>query len=189
MKILVTGGAGYIGSIASHSLIEKGYEVSVLDDLSTGKLSNISSGVTFFEGSVLDEQITSAALQGCSAVIHFAGKSLVGESVLEPELYQEINVEGSKNLLNQMRINKVKKIVFSSSAAVYGNAGNAPINEVSRTAPTNPYGQNKLDVEELITEESERHGLSAISLRYFNVAGAKKSTLGGCWNSMIQKLT
>jgi UDP-glucose 4-epimerase len=178
MRILVTGGAGYIGSVAAHALIEQGFDVSILDDLSSGFVENIPSSARFVEGSLLDQMSVIKALDGCEAVLHFAGKSIVSESVKYPELYQRINVDGSKILLSQMLQKDIKKIVFSSSAATYGNLGEFPIKEDSVTIPTNPYGYTKLRIEELIKLESEESGLSAISLRYFNVAGAKKIKSG-----------
>ena len=178
MRILVTGGAGYIGSVAVHTLIEQGFDVSILDDFSSGLVENVPRAVRFVKGSLLDEMSVLKALDGCEAVMHFAGKSIVSESVENPELYQRINVEGSKILLSQMRQENIKKIVFSSSAATYGNLGDFPIREDSVTTPTNPYGFTKLKIEELIKLESTESGLSAISLRYFNVAGSKKLESG-----------
>jgi UDP-glucose 4-epimerase len=178
MRVLVTGGAGYIGSAAAHSLIEQGFDVTVLDDFSTGKRENIPVEARIVSGSLLDPDSVLAALECCEAVMHFAGKSLVGESVEKPELYQMINVQGSKLLLMQMRSRGVKKIVFSSSAATYGKVDGSPIVEKVKPEPTNPYGKTKLEVENLISVESEDYGLCAISLRYFNVAGAKKIPSG-----------
>ena len=178
LRILVTGGAGYIGCVAVALLLEKGYEVTVLDDISTGHLESIPVGVRFVRGSLLDQDNVLNALEDCTAVLHFAGKSLVGESAEKPDLYQDVNVNGSNNLLVQMRIRDVKKLIFSSSAATYGEVDLNPISENSKTSPTNPYGSTKLQVEELITKECVEHGLSAVSLRYFNVAGALKTQSG-----------
>jgi UDP-glucose 4-epimerase len=178
MRILVTGGAGYIGSVAAHTLIERGFDVSILDDFSSGFVENVPSSARFVKGSLLDQMSVIKALDGCEGVMHFAGKSIVSESVKNPELYQRINVDGSKILLSQMRQRDIKKIVFSSSAATYGNLGKFPIREDSVTAPTNPYGYTKLQIEEQIKIETTECGLSAISLRYFNVAGAKKIKSG-----------
>jgi UDP-glucose 4-epimerase len=174
----VTGGAGYIGSVAVALLLEKSYQVTVLDDISTGHVESISEGVRFVIGSLLDQDKVLTALEGCTAVLHFAGKSLVGESVEKPDLYQEVNVNGSGNLLVQMRNANVKKLIFSSSAATYGEVDVNPISEISKTNPTNPYGSTKLQIEELISKEAVKHGLSAVSLRYFNVAGALKTKSG-----------
>ena len=173
-RILVTGGAGYIGSTATAILVERGYEVVVFDDLSMGHADAVDSGATFVQGSLLDPDALRNALAGCEAVIHFAGKSLVGESVEKPELYHHVNVDGTQNLLNAMAIHGIDQLVFSSSAATYGQPVDDPITEESIAAPTNPYGASKLAIDTLISAS----GISAISLRYFNVAGAYKSKAG-----------
>ena len=173
-RILVTGGAGYIGATATAILVERGYEVVVFDDLSMGHADAVDSGATFVQGSLLDPDALRNALAGCHAVIHFAGKSLVGESVEKPELYHHVNVDGTQNLLNAMAIHGIDKLVFSSSAATYGQPVDDPITEESIAAPTNPYGASKLAIDKLISAS----GISAISLRYFNVAGAYKSRGG-----------
>jgi UDP-glucose 4-epimerase len=178
MRVLVTGGAGFIGSIAVSKLIQNNYKVTVLDDLSSGHIENIPSEVDFVSGSILESKDVSVALKGVSAVLHFAGKSLVGESVENPDLYQNVNVEGSKILLSQMREKNVKKIVFSSSASIYGQVNSTPINETCIAKPTNPYGSTKLQIENLISKECSEHGVSAISLRYFNVVGGLKTSNG-----------
>jgi UDP-glucose 4-epimerase len=174
----VTGGAGYIGSVAVALLLGKGYQVTVLDDISTGHIESIPQSARFVRGSILDQDKVLDALENCTAVLHFAGKSLVGESAEKPDLYQDVNVNGSNNLLVQMRTKKVKKLIFSSSAATYGEVEINPISEISKTNPTNPYGSTKLQVEELISKECVENGLSAVSLRYFNVAGALKTKSG-----------
>jgi len=178
LRILVTGGAGYIGAVAATLLIEKGYQVTVLDDVTTGHLESIPESARFVRGSLLDEGKVRKALEDCTAVLHFAGKSLVGESVENPELYQDVNVKGSNNLLVQMRVANVKKLIFSSSAATYGEVDVNPISETTKANPTNPYGSTKLQIEDLISKEALKHGLSAVSLRYFNVAGALKTKSG-----------
>lgn len=178
MRILVTGGAGYIGSVAVALLLGKGYQVTVLDDISTGHIESIPQSARFVRGSILDQDKVLDALENCTAVLHFAGKSLVGESTEKPDLYQDVNVNGSSNLLVQMRTKKVKKLIFSSSAATYGEVEINPISEISKTNPTNPYGSTKLQVEELISKECVENGLSGVSLRYFNVAGALKTKSG-----------
>jgi len=177
MRILVTGGAGYIGSAATAILIEKGYEVTVLDDCSTGHADSVDSRAKFIQGSLLDLHAIRAALSGCEAVIHFGAKSLVGESVEKPELYREVNVGGTQNLLAEMALTGITKLVFSSTAATYGQPKSSPITEDAETFPTNPYGQTKLEVDQIITGATA-DGLAAISLRYFNVAGASKSSSG-----------
>jgi len=173
-RILVTGGAGYVGSTAVAILVERGYEVVVFDDLSMGHADAIDPRATFVEGSLLDPDALRSALIGCEAVIHFAGKSLVGESVEKPELYHHVNVDGTANLLDAMAIHGIDRIVFSSSAATYGQPVDDPITEESVAAPTNPYGASKLAIDKMISTR----GISAISLRYFNVAGAYESANG-----------
>jgi len=174
----VTGGAGYIGSIATHLMLEAGHEVSVLDDLSTGHKDVIDARARFVEGSILDSMSLSAALSNCSAVMHFAGKSLVGESVQKPELYMNVNLDGTAKLLDAMAQAGIKEIVFSSSAATYGQPKDAMISEESPTEPTNPYGLSKLKVDELLASRAASDGIAAISLRYFNVAGALQTSNG-----------
>ena len=178
MRILVTGGAGYIGSIAVDILLAQGYEISILDDCSSGHADTAPVGVSFIQGSLLSAGDLAQALVGVDAVMHFAGKSLVGESVEKPDLYHQVNVDGTRNLLDQMHTSGVKKLVFSSSAATYGDAQHVPILETAPTRPTNPYGATKLAVDQMITAESASRGISAASLRYFNVAGALKSARG-----------
>jgi UDP-glucose 4-epimerase len=177
MRVLVTGGAGYIGSVATAILLERGFDVTVLDDCSTGHRDAVSSQAKFIEGSVLNPESVALALADCSAVLHFAAKSLVGESVEKPDLYFDVNVNGTRNLLDQMSKAKISKLVFSSTAATYGEPEVIPITEGANTKPTSPYGTTKLAVDQMITEEA-KSGLAAVSLRYFNVAGAYKSKSG-----------
>jgi UDP-glucose 4-epimerase len=177
MRVLVTGGAGYIGSVATAILLERGFDVTVLDDCSTGHRDAVSSQAKFIEGSVLNPESIALALADCSAVFHFAAKSLVGESVEKPDLYFDVNVNGTRNLLDQMAKAKISKLVFSSTAATYGEPEVIPITEGANTKPTSPYGTTKLAVDQMITEEA-KSGLAAISLRYFNVAGAYNSKSG-----------
>ena len=178
MRVLVTGGTGYIGSTAVEILLSQGFEISILDDCSMGHADTVPAGVRFVQGSLLNADEVADALQGCEAVMHFAGKSLVGESVEKPDLYQSVNVDGTRILLNEMRKQSIAKIVFSSSAATYGEPKVVPILETSETNPTNPYGATKLAIDHMITEEAKNHGISAASLRYFNVAGALKAQRG-----------
>ena len=178
MRILVTGGTGYVGSTAVDILLSQGYGISILDDCSMGYADSVPADVTYVEGSLLNSNDVAEALKGCEAVIHFAGKSLVGESVEKPDLYHSVNVDGSRILLDQMYIAGITKLVFSSSAATYGEPKEVPIKESAETVPTNPYGATKLAIDQMITEESKARGLSAASLRYFNVAGALKSSRG-----------
>lgn len=172
MHVLVTGGTGFIGSTAVEILLKQGYEISILDDCSTGHSDCVPDGVRFIQGSLLNTTDLAEALQGVDAVMHFAGKSLVGESVEKPELYNSVNIGGTRNLLDQMQIAGVGKIVFSSSAATYGEPKVVPILETAPTNPTNPYGATKLAIDHMISQESVEQGIAAVSLRYFNVAGA-----------------
>ena len=174
MRILVTGGAGYIGATAVALLIEAGYEVTVLDDLSTGHADSLPANVKFVNGTLLSDEDLDNALQGCDAVMHFAAKSLVGESVEKPELYEKVNVGGSKALIAKMKEHGISKIVLSSTAATYGEPKRVPISENDEPAPKNPYGATKLEIDRMVSAS----GFSAISLRYFNVAGALKSKNG-----------
>ena len=178
MRVLVTGGTGYIGSTAVEVLLGQGFEISILDDCSMGHADTVPAGVRFIQGSLLNSSEVAEALSGCEAVMHFAGKSLVGESVEKPDLYQSVNVDGTRILLDEMRKQSITKIVFSSSAATYGEPKVVPILETAETNPTNPYGATKLAIDHMITEEAKSHGISAASLRYFNVAGALKAKRG-----------
>ncbi|MFF3752962.1 UDP-glucose 4-epimerase GalE [Streptomyces sp. NPDC002018] len=169
-KYLVTGGAGYVGSVVAAHLLAAGHEVTVLDDLSTGFREGVPAGASFIEGRIQD----SARWLDSSydAVLHFAASSQVGESVAKPEKYWDNNVGGSMALLAAMRSAGVRKLVFSSTAATYGEPVSTPITESDPTAPTSPYGATKLAVDHMIGGECAAHGLAAVSLRYFNVAGA-----------------
>ena len=178
MRVLVTGGTGYIGSTAVEILLSQGFEISILDDCSMGHADTVPAGVRFIQGSLLNASEVADSLTGCDAVMHFAGKSLVGESVEKPDLYQSVNVDGTRILLDQMRKQLIRKIVFSSSAATYGEPKLVPILETAETIPTNPYGATKLAIDHMITQEAAEHGISAASLRYFNVAGALKAQRG-----------
>ena len=178
MRVLVTGGTGYIGSTAVEILLGQGFEISILDDCSMGHADTVPAGVRFIQGSLLNAAEVADALTGCNAVMHFAGKSLVGESVEKPDLYHSVNVDGTRILLDEMRKQSITKIVFSSSAATYGEPKFVPILETAETNPTNPYGATKLAIDHMITKEAKEHGISAASLRYFNVAGALKADRG-----------
>ncbi len=173
MKALVTGGAGYIGSVVAHQLVEAGHEAVVLDNLSKGYERAIPEGARLVAGDLLDAQGLSGVLaEGFDGVLHFAALTVVGESVQQPERYYRTNVCGTLNLLDAMRATGVKRLVFSSTAAVYGEPEEVPIPETAPTVPTNPYGGSKLAVDQLIRAVAEARGLAATSLRYFNVAGA-----------------
>ena len=172
MHVLITGGTGYIGSTAVEIMHKQGYEITILDDCSTGHADSVPQGVRFVQGSLLNPVDIADALVDVDVVMHFAGKSLVGESVEKPDLYKRVNVDGTRNLLDEMSKVGVKKMVFSSSAATYGQPQETPIKESAIGAPTNPYGSTKLAIDQMIGEESRRRGIAAASLRYFNVAGA-----------------
>ncbi|MFD8809734.1 UDP-glucose 4-epimerase GalE [Streptomyces sp. NPDC059597] len=170
MKYLVTGGAGYVGSVVAQHLLEAGHEVTVLDNLSTGFRAGVPEGAAFVEGDIRDAaKWLDSSYDG---VLHFAAFSQVGESVVKPEKYWENNVGGTMALLAAMREAGVRRLVFSSTAATYGEPEEVPIRESAPTRPTNPYGASKLAVDHMITGEAAAHGLAAVSLRYFNVAGA-----------------
>ncbi|MFC8824788.1 UDP-glucose 4-epimerase GalE [Streptomyces sp. NPDC057137] len=169
-KYLVTGGAGYVGSVVATHLLEAGHEVTVLDDLSTGFREAVPAGAEFIEGRVQDA--AKWLDPSYDAVLHFAASSQVGESVAKPEKYWDNNVGGSMALLEAMRTAGVRRLVFSSTAATYGEPVSTPITETDPTAPTSPYGASKLAVDHMIGGECVAHGLAAVSLRYFNVAGA-----------------
>ncbi|MCK8680150.1 UDP-glucose 4-epimerase GalE [Streptomyces lichenis] len=170
MRYLVTGGAGYVGGVVAAHLLEAGHEVTVLDDLSTGFRAGVPDGAEFVEGRIQD----AAKHLGPSfdGVLHFAAFSQVGESVTDPEKYWSNNVGGTLALLAAMRDAGVRRLVFSSTAATYGEPVSEKIAETDPTAPTSPYGASKLAVDHMITGEARAHGLAAASLRYFNVAGA-----------------
>ncbi|MEU2239540.1 UDP-glucose 4-epimerase GalE [Streptomyces sp. NPDC018338] len=169
-KYLVTGGAGYVGSVVAAHLLERGHRVTVLDDLSTGFAEGVPEGAEFIEGRIQDAaKWLDSSYDG---VLHFAAFSQVGESVAKPEKYWENNVGGTMALLAAMRAAGVRRLVFSSTAATYGEPESVPITESAPTAPTSPYGASKLAVDHMIGGECAAHGLAAVSLRYFNVAGA-----------------
>ncbi len=173
MKLLVTGGAGYIGSVVAAQLVEAGHETVVLDDLTKGHRDAVPEGSRLVEGSLLDEGFVRETLAGgFDGVLHFAALSLVAESVERPERYYRNNVGGTLNLLEAMGKAGVTRLVFSSTAAVYGEPEEVPIPETAPTAPTNPYGGSKLAVDRLIGDVARARGMAATSLRYFNVAGA-----------------
>ncbi len=174
MAILVCGGAGYIGSHAVHALIEKGEQVVIVDNLQTGHRGALNPKAKFYEGdirdaAVLDKIFTENKIE---AVIHFAANSLVGESMEKPLLYFNNNVYGMQVLLEAMVRHGVDKIVFSSTAATYGEPKRVPIHEDDETCPTNTYGETKLTMEKMMKWVSRANGVRYVSLRYFNAAGA-----------------
>ncbi|MGD1092395.1 MAG: UDP-glucose 4-epimerase GalE [Bryobacteraceae bacterium] len=171
-RILVTGGAGYIGSITAQHLLRRGYDVTVADDLSRGHRHNVPPGLL----RVVRLQDTSAIaqlLEGVDAVVHFAAFIAVGESTKEPELYFANNVGGTLSLLEAMARARVQKLVFSSTAAVYGNPEKVPIPEDAPFAPVSPYGESKAIIERILGELDRYRGLRSVALRYFNACGAE----------------
>ena len=172
MKLVVTGGAGYVGSVCAAVLVESGHDVIVVDDFSTGNRSAVPAGATLVEGrinDVIDEVLKPGDIDG---VLHFAARSLVGESVEVPDEYWRDNFEVTLFFLNAMRRHGVRSLVFSSTAATYGEPDSVPITEDAATRPTNPYGATKLAIDYAISSYCQAYGIGATSLRYFNVAGA-----------------
>ena len=172
MKLLVTGGAGYVGGVCAQVVLEAGHEVVVVDDLSTGNAEGVPAGARFVQGDVAVAAPALLESESFDGVLHFAAQSLVGESVQQPEKYWQGNVVKTLELLEAMRRTGTPKLVFSSTAAVYGEPEQVPITEDAPPRPTNPYGASKLAIDYAITSYSIAHGLAATSLRYFNVAGA-----------------
>jgi UDP-glucose 4-epimerase len=177
MCILVLGGAGYIGSHAVYQLIERNYKVVVVDNLQTGHKEALHSDAVFYEGDIRDKAFLQTVFtnEDITGVLHFAASSLVGESMEQPIKYFDNNVYGTQVLLDVMVEFGVKHIVFSSTAATYGDQEVMPITEEMQTKPTNAYGETKLVVEKLMKWCGVAHGLKYISLRYFNVAGARSA--------------
>lgn len=174
MRVLVTGGAGYIGSVVSEQLVNDGHEVVVYDNLSKGHRDAVVAGARFVEGDLLDADKLRETLNGIDAVIHMAAFSLVGESVEKPSKYYHNNVVAGLVLLDAMRDYGVKRIVFSSTAATYGEPEAQPIFESAPTNPTNPYGESKLAFEKAMHWYEQAYALRYASLRYFNAAGASE---------------
>jgi UDP-glucose 4-epimerase len=173
MAVLVTGGAGYIGSHTVRKLIEKGYEVVILDNLSRGHIESIPKNVHFENVDLLDEISLVKAIKKYSieAVIHFAAFAYVGESVENPGLYYKNNVVGSFNLIKVVNDTDIKKFVFSSTCSIYGNPENIPISENEKSNPINPYAKTKLIIENILDDFDTSYGLKYVALRYFNAAG------------------
>jgi UDP-glucose 4-epimerase len=174
MRLLVTGGAGYIGSIVAQQLLSRGDDVTVLDSLYRGHRAAVPAGATFVQADMLDPDALARTFADArfDGVLHFAALTLVAESVEQPERYYRGNVVGALNLLDAMRATGVKRIVFSSTAATYGQPETVPISEDVPQRPVNAYGGSKLAVDRMLTDEARAHGIAAVSLRYFNVAGA-----------------
>jgi len=178
VKILVTGGAGYIGSVLVDRLINEGHQVNVIDDLSNGFAENIHKDAVFIEGSILDNNILNEALNGVDAVFHLAAKIRVEEGERKPDLYKSINVAGTLNLLKISKGKGIKKFVFASTAAVYGDPEDYPVTEKSKVSPVNVYGQTKLEIDKYLAKNADLFEISTISFRFFNVGGALKNSDG-----------
>ncbi|AAK80902.1 UDP-glucose 4-epimerase [Clostridium acetobutylicum] len=174
MSILVCGGAGYIGSHTVHELIESGKEVVIVDNLQSGHLQAVNKKAKFYKGDIRDSEFLDKVFSEnkIQSIIHFAANSLVGESMEKPLLYFNNNVYGMQILLESMVKHNIKNIVFSSTAAVYGEPKKIPILESDDTNPTNTYGETKLTMEKMMKWSSKAYGINYVALRYFNVAGA-----------------
>lgn len=177
MTVLILGGAGYIGSHTAYELIDKGEDVVIADNLQTGYIKAVHPKARFYKGDIRDKSFLDDLFkkEKIDAVIHFAANSLVGESMTEPLKYYDNNIYGTMVLLKSMVENGIDKIVFSSTAATYGEPENIPILESDRTEPTNTYGETKLSMEKMFKWVSKAHNLRYVSLRYFNACGAHVS--------------
>ncbi|HLD02802.1 MAG TPA: UDP-glucose 4-epimerase GalE [Candidatus Nanoarchaeia archaeon] len=177
MKVLVTGGAGYIGSHVVRRLLQKNHEVIMLDNLSRGHIESVPKEAVFIKGDLADKKVLEKLFSEykIDAVMHFAAFAYVGESIKEPKKYFKNNVENGLNLLDACARHGVKKFIFSSSCAVYGTPENLPITEDSKKHPESPYGETKMIFENHLADYDRKHGLKFISLRYFNAAGADDS--------------
>src|ERR1043165_3600532 len=177
MKIFVVGGAGYIGSICSEILLNEGHQVAIFDNLSEGHRAALDSRASFIEGDLNDRQGIEAALAKTQpdAVMHFAANALVGESMQNPSKYFRNNVANALNMLDAMVPTGVKRLVFSSTCAIFGPPDRVPIDEAMPARPINPYGESKLAFEKILRWYDEIHGLKFVSLRYFNAAGASEN--------------
>ncbi|SFR91484.1 UDP-glucose 4-epimerase GalE [Anaeromicropila populeti] len=181
MKVLVLGGAGYIGSHTVYELADSGAEVVIVDNLETGHLEAVHPAAKFYKGDIRDRGFVDSVFEQekVDAVIHFAANSLVGESMTNPLKYYDNNLCGTKVLLESMVAHGVDKIVFSSTAATYGEPERVPIMETDKTEPTNTYGETKLAMEKMFKWTGKAHNLRFVSLRYFNACGAHKSGIIG----------
>ena len=177
MRILVLGGAGYIGSHTVHELIDNGEDVIVIDNLETGHIEAVHPKATFYKGDIRDRDFLDSIFEKeeIDAAIHFAANSLVGESMVNPLKYYDNNICGTKVLLEAMVAHGLNKIVFSSTAATYGEPERIPILETDKTEPTNTYGETKLSMEKMFKWTDKAHGFKYVSLRYFNACGAHES--------------
>jgi len=175
MKLLVTGGAGYIGSIVARQLVSAGHEVVVLDNLERGHRAAVPPNARLVVADLLEaDSVRGLVSEGFDVILHFAALALVSESMSHPERYYRVNVGGTLNLLEAMCAAEARRLVFSSTCAVYGEPDETPIRETTPTRPVNAYGASKLAVDRMIGDFCDAHGLGAVSLRYFNVAGASE---------------
>lgn len=174
MHVLITGGAGYIGGVVTRLLTEKGHQVTVVDNLSRGLIASVPTGVRFVKADIKDLDEVLGANDKIDAVVHLAAYAYVGESVEKPEIYWNNNVVGTIKLLDFMRKAGIKKIVFASTCSTYGVKDEMPISEDMPAIPVNTYGMTKLSVDMALTSNAIAHDFAAISLRFFNVAGAYK---------------
>lgn len=172
MKLLVTGGAGYVGSVVTRLLLDAGHTVVVVDDLSRNDAAQVAADAEFVQAKVQDIDQVLTPGSGFDAVLHFAGLIAAGESMVHPEWHWEANTRASLALLDAMRRAAVPNIIFSSTAATYGDPSELPLTETAATKPVNTYGMTKLAVDMAITSHAAAHDVAAVSLRYFNVAGA-----------------
>lgn len=170
-KILIVGGAGYIGSHVAKEFLEKGYSVRVFDNLSTGYRENVLDGIEFIEGDIQDYDAILSALEGMDGVVHLAALKSAGESMDHPEIYSTKNISGTINLLNACVEAGIEKFVFSSSAAVYGEPIYSPMDEAHPKNPENYYGYTKLSIEQTLRWYDKLKGLKHVNLRYFNAVG------------------
>lgn len=178
MKVLVLGGAGYIGSHTVYELIDNGAQVVIIDNLETGFIEAVHPKASFYKGDLRNRAFVDSVLDkenGIDAVIHFAANSQVGESMINPLKYYDNNLCGTKTLLESLVTHGINKIVFSSTAATYGEPESIPILETDRTEPTNTYGETKLSMEKMFKWVGKAHDLRFVSLRYFNACGAHVS--------------
>lgn len=196
MKILVTGGAGFIGSHLVDKLLEDGHNVKVLDNLHTGDIENVkrhndSSSFQFLEGDVRNRKVIREAVQGVQAVFHEAAITSVPASVENPDLTREVNLEGTENLLDESLSEGVEKFIFASTCAIYGEAEKLPISENSKTKPDSPYAESKLKAENKVKNIQEKNGLDTVIFRYFNVYGPRQKggRYAGVINKFLERLT
>jgi UDP-glucose 4-epimerase len=189
VRLLVTGGAGFIGSVVTAYLIDRGYKINILDNLSTGHLANIDTRADFYQGDLMNVTQINEAMRGCDAVIHLAGKAIVSESIENSDSYIMHNYNGTKNILMSMLQLGVQEIVFSSSCAVYGQVEKGLIAETNLLNPINPYGESKLLADNELSQYSLLHNFQCTSLRFFNVAGSYRNKKGQLFGELHKNET